>query len=132
MLTVTDEQLLSIVRDQVAAAVERERPLIAQEIAESFKWVTEERGAELLEIDGKQPGRTFRRLMNLHGVEKLKLGVLVRYRWKARPDYDAKRHGLSIEQLIEKHCVVSSKRRTSNVQRSTSNAQLQIVKERAA
>lgn len=111
MIAITDDQLLSIVRDQVAAAVDRERPLIVQEIAESFKWVTEERGAELLEIDGKEPGRKFRRLMNLHGVEKLKLGVLVRYRWKARPDYDPKKHGLSIEQLIERHVVRSSSRK---------------------
>jgi hypothetical protein len=115
MITITPEQLLSIVRGEIAAAVERERPLIVQQIAEHFQWVTEERGAELLEIDGKEPGRKFRRLMNLHGVEKLKVGVLVRYRWKARPDYDPKKHGLSIEQLIEKHVVRSSSRKSLKV-----------------
>jgi hypothetical protein len=83
-LTITEEQMLELLRTEIAAAVERERPLIRAEIIESFKWVTEETAVKMLEIEGKDPQRTFRRLMNDYGVETLKLGLMVRYRWSKR------------------------------------------------
>jgi hypothetical protein len=111
MIAITDEQVLELVRAEIAAAVERERPLVRQEIVESFKYVTEETGVKLIEIEGKDPLRTFRRLMNTYGVETLKLQGIVRYRWKRRTEPPSReataRHGISIEELIEKHVVPS-------------------------
>jgi hypothetical protein len=117
-LTLRDEDFLQMVRDQVAVAVEKERPLVRREIIDSFKWVTETTGVTLLEIEGKDPIRTFRRLMNTYGIEVLKLGGVVRYRWKKRaeeanaqrptPNVQRPTKGISIEELIEKHVVRAS------------------------
>jgi hypothetical protein len=102
MITVTDERVLELIRGEIAAAVERERPLVRQEIIDSFKWVTEETAFEMFEIEGKDPRRTFRRAMTTYGVEVLKLGIIgpVLYRLRKRKA-PAKHGGISIEELIE-------------------------------
>jgi hypothetical protein len=50
--------------------------MIRGEISRTPQLVNEERGIELLSIKGKEPRRTFRRLMNRHHVEKVRLGSL--------------------------------------------------------
>lgn len=115
MIAISDEQMLELVRSEIAAAVERERPLIREEIIDSLKWVTQETGVTMLEITGKDPLRTFRRLMNTYGVETFKLGGLIRYRWKKRP-IEKKGAGLSIEELIERHVVKASSKRKPKLQ----------------
>jgi hypothetical protein len=113
-LTIADETLIELVRGEVARQVAELRPVIRAELVESFKWVTEATGVELLEIGGKDPERTFRRLMNTHGVEVCKLlgssHEKVRYRWKRREPKPAGA-GMSIEELIDANVVKASSKR---------------------
>jgi hypothetical protein len=73
MITITDAQVLELVRDQVTKVVAELRPMIRSELVEEMKFVTEEEGIAILSIGGKQPVRAFRRAMNDHGVHRMKL-----------------------------------------------------------
>ncbi|MEN3369979.1 MAG: hypothetical protein V7609_2122 [Verrucomicrobiota bacterium] len=134
-IEITDAQFLEMTRIAIAEEVAASRDLIRHEIIEEFKWVTDATGVTLLEIEGKDPLRTFRRLMNSYGVEMLKLGgqtAIVRYRWKKRP-VPHKDGRISIEELIEKHAVKAAARsRGSSKDQSPSsreapNPKLQVM-----
>jgi hypothetical protein len=142
MIAISDERVLELARREIAAAVEKERPMVREQFLEQFKWVTDSTGSVLLDITGKDPLRTFRRLMNQHGVATLtKIDWNVRYRWSPFEPWELEllkkngngAPGISICELVAKHVIKAKGRgKTSNVQRSTSNAELQIVQEDAA
>jgi hypothetical protein len=73
MTTIPDEKILEMVRSEVAVQVAELRPAIRAALMEEMKFVTEAEGIAILPIQGKEPVRTFRRLMNDHGVHRLTL-----------------------------------------------------------
>jgi hypothetical protein len=136
MIAISDDQVLELVRDQVAAALVKELPIVREQFLEQFKWVTDATGAALLDIAGKDPLRTFRRLMNLHGVATLtKIDWNVRYRWSPFEPWELEllkkngtsSPGTSICELIAKHVIKASKKRAH----TTAATKLQLVEDAA-
>jgi hypothetical protein len=76
MITITDDTLRELARVEIARQVVRLEWMIREEISRTLQLVDEKRGIELLAIKGKDPRRTFRRLMNRHRVQKIQLGSL--------------------------------------------------------
>lgn len=101
-VTISDETIADFARDAVSREVAELRPLIRETLLDELKWVTEATGISVLELQGKEPRRTFRRLMNLYGVEYVKLGGIVR--WKRS----------SLERVLEMHTVRGKKLRNGD------------------
>ncbi|MDP9291089.1 MAG: hypothetical protein M3O82_01855, partial [Verrucomicrobiota bacterium] len=97
MIQVSDEQVVDLVRTEIAARVRELDPLIREEILKSCEIVDEEQGIAMLAIKGKDPRRTFRRLMNKYRVERMQLGTL--RGWKRS----------AVQELIDKHTVNKKK-----------------------
>jgi hypothetical protein len=94
-ITITQEQLETLTREILRQFVAGERELIVAEIRKAFAVVDEKTAMAMLPIGGKEPLRTFRRLMNKYGVPKVQLGGVTGYRVTA------------IQKLIDDHSVSS-------------------------
>lgn len=94
-LAITEERFEELVRGEVARVIAEERPRVIAEIAKSCEVIDEAAGIAMLPIKGKDPRRTFRRLMNRYGVEKVVLGPLKGWKRSA------------VQKLIDDHTVRS-------------------------
>lgn len=92
-IQITEDRICELARLEIASLLLKLEPVIRAEIFKTCQLVDEKRGIELLAISGKQPQRTFRRLMNKHKVEKVHIGGL--HGWKLS----------SIEQLLNKFSI---------------------------
>jgi hypothetical protein len=73
MIAISDDQVLELMRAAIAKEVADLRPTLRDQLIEEMEFVTEEDGVRILKIEGKQPLRTFRRLMNDYGVHRIQL-----------------------------------------------------------
>jgi|ERR1041384_444630 predicted DNA-binding transcriptional regulator AlpA len=92
MITITEETVRELVHAEVAKRIELLEPLVREELAKRCALVTAEEGIAMLSIKGKEPRRTFLRLMNRYQVPKVVIGAAVKG-WK--------RSG--IEKLVDDH-----------------------------
>ena len=92
-IQITEDRICELARLEIANMLLRLEPIVRAEIFKTCQLVDEQRGIELLAIKGRDPQRTFRRLMNKHKVEKIQLGGL--RGWKLS----------GIEQLINRFSV---------------------------
>jgi hypothetical protein len=72
-IAISEEQVMELVRAELAKEVANLRPLIRGQLLEEMEFVTEEEGVAILKIAGKEPIRSFRRLMNDYGVHRIQL-----------------------------------------------------------
>lgn len=92
-IQINEDRICELARLEIASLILKLEPVIRAEIFKTCQLVDEQRGIELLAIKGRDPQRTFRRLMNKHKVEKV---VTAGIRgWKLT----------SIEQLLNKFSI---------------------------
>jgi hypothetical protein len=73
MIAIEDAKVLELVRGEIAREVAELRPLVRAQLVEEMAFVSETEGLKILPLGGKEPLRTFRRLMNDCGVHRIKL-----------------------------------------------------------
>jgi len=72
-IEITDAQMLELARIAIAVEVAALRPMIREELVKEMTFVSEDESLKILPLGGKQPLRTFRRLMNDCGVHRIKM-----------------------------------------------------------
>jgi hypothetical protein len=70
---ITEAQVLELMRIAIVEEVAALRPMIREQVVEEMAFVSETEGLKILPIQGKDPLRTFRRLMNDLGVHRIRL-----------------------------------------------------------
>ena len=65
------ERFEELLRDEIRTLLREYDPSVRAQLARACQLVTEERGIAILAIQGKDPRRTFRRLMHKWRVEKV-------------------------------------------------------------
>lgn len=101
-ISVSRGELLELLEKVLRAEILNVRPLIEEQLRRSLDLVDEEGGIAMLPMQGKDPRRTFRRLMNAHGVEYVRIG---KFKWWKRS---------AIAALIEKQTVKRKPRMDTN------------------
>ncbi len=121
MITISDDQILEFVRvavgELVAAKVRELEPKIREQISIDLDLVDEEEGIRMLRITGKDPKRTFRRLMNKYADRVEQVVHLL-------PPFEPRWRRRSILRLIDDHTVPDKWVKEAREGKKTPNVQL--------